>query len=443
MKLLSRLSITYGVLILIVALGLFLRSHNYAVWPREGATFDEYAWTWLGMSLLETGVPTSWSPHKQYDTRVHFQNTKGASFFLVTPYLEHPPLFGLVAGGYAKAIGLKEFNDVGIEKIRPLALLLGLVSIVAVFLLVSEMTSRSVGIGAAFLYAITPSVVVGSRLVQNENFFIPMFLLALYFAVKFINTNNKVFILVSIVICSLLPLAKIPWIAAPGAVFALLLAHKKYKHALLLLSSTIGCFLIFLLYGFRLDSQLFINLWTLQLNRYDMNFDTIFSLFRDPIITDRLFLDGFIYLGFISFGVIATLKKKEYLPILLGFLSYFFIFLFAIPNEPGHGWYRYPLYPFFIIMNALLIKEYFNKNMIISSICLLIPGLAALYMSWQQVFGFSSGIYRIFLLCSVFGILTLIFPQERLLKVAKLINILLLIIVGGLVIWSGYLYTEQ
>ena len=43
-------------------------------------------------------------------------------------------------------------------------------------------------------------------------------------------------------------------------------------------------------------------------------------------------------------------------------LSYFLIFLTAIPDEAGHGWYRYPFYPFLIISIALFIKEYFTKK---------------------------------------------------------------------------------
>lgn len=427
----------------ILCLGLILRFHNYARWPREGATFDEYAWTWQGMSLLETGIPTSWSPHKQYHTRTYFQNTKGASFFLVTPYLEHPPLFGLFVGSYAKLIGLKEFNDVSIEKIRPLALIMGLGSILAVFLLAHEIGGPIIGLLSAFLYAIMPSVVVGSRFVQNENFFIPLFLFSLFFVTKYLNTHKRLFLLVSIILSSLLPLAKVPWIAGPLAVIAVLLAHKKYRDAGLLIMTVVGFFSIYLWYGFRLDGDLFVKLWNLQLARYDITFEGLFALFRDPIISDRWYLDGLFYIGFIAFGVISVLKKKEHLPVMLGFLSYFCLFLFAIPNEPGHGWYRYPMYPFLTIMIAIMLKEYFNKNMILSFLTILILGLAALSTSWQRAFGFSYGIYRGFLFLSAIGLLTLIFPQRWIVKWSKVINFCMLALVLGLVIWSGWGYTEQ
>ncbi len=161
------------VLISILVLGLTLRAHHYSTWPREGATFDEYAWTWLGMSLWKTGVPTSWSPHSAYTNRQSYINPHGAAFTLVTPYLEHPPLFGLVAGGFAILAGERSFGGVEIPTIRLLALALGTISMYSVYLVAREVYGIDIGLLSCFLYAIIPSVAVGSRLVQNENFFIP------------------------------------------------------------------------------------------------------------------------------------------------------------------------------------------------------------------------------------------------------------------------------
>src|SRR5476649_2552847 len=92
---------------LILVLGLYLRNHNIDTWPRLGATFDEYAWTWLGMNLIQNHIPESWSPHPEY-TNKKIIKYQGAYFVLVKPYLEHPPLFGIVAGAYALFSGVKD-----------------------------------------------------------------------------------------------------------------------------------------------------------------------------------------------------------------------------------------------------------------------------------------------------------------------------------------------
>src|SRR3989344_8727065 len=114
-------------LVLILILGFVLRSHNLNTWPRLGATFDEYAWTWLGINLIQNRVPESWSPHPQYEKRKLIVYQK-AYFYLVKPYLEHPPLFGLVAGSFALVSGVKDIYHVDLQHIRGLALLLGVLS---------------------------------------------------------------------------------------------------------------------------------------------------------------------------------------------------------------------------------------------------------------------------------------------------------------------------
>src|SRR3989344_1630778 len=43
-------------LIGIILLGYFLRNHNINTWPRLGATFDEYAWVWQGISLIKKKI---------------------------------------------------------------------------------------------------------------------------------------------------------------------------------------------------------------------------------------------------------------------------------------------------------------------------------------------------------------------------------------------------
>src|SRR3989338_5565310 len=131
----------FVLLSLIVILGFLLRSHNLYTWPREGATFDEYAWTWLGINLIQKQTPISWSSQPQYTNREHLIY-RGARFFLVKPYLEHPPVFGLVVGSFALLNGARDMYDIDIKTIRPLALLLGVVSTVLVFLLTKELYDR-------------------------------------------------------------------------------------------------------------------------------------------------------------------------------------------------------------------------------------------------------------------------------------------------------------
>jgi 4-amino-4-deoxy-L-arabinose transferase-like glycosyltransferase len=436
----------YLLLIIIVVLGFFLRHHNLNVWPRDGATFDEYAWTFLGISLINTGVPTSWSPHPQYQNKRFYQNPQGASFFLATPYLEHPPLFGLVAGSYAYLNGLHSFDDVSVSKVRSLSLVFGLISIVLVYFLAKEVFDLKTGLLASFIYAIAPTVVNGSKLVQNENFFIPLFLTSIYLSVRLGKRHHdSVFGLQSFVlylILFLLPLAKVPWIAAAGAVAVIFIYQKKINQGLYSLAAGLGGILVYIVWGLCWNRELFINLMKLQLARYDLGYTSIFTLFTDPIVTDRLFIDGAIYAGWFSLFLLLTYEIKKTHPVLLGFLSYFSLYLFAIPSEPGHGWYRYPLYPFLIIFLAKIIADYFNKNFLVTGIILLVIGLPGLENALRPALGFSFPLYRLFLVSAGVGSLAPLI-KINMNQTAKILNLVLAVIVAGLTMLAAIGYNEQ
>ncbi|MFZ2025205.1 MAG: glycosyltransferase family 39 protein [Microgenomates group bacterium] len=441
--------ITYSVLLIILIVGGMLRSYNVNVWPREGATFDEFAWTFQGISILNSGTPVSWSPHAAYVNKIEYFNPQGARFTLVSPYLEHPPLFGIVAGAFAKMQGVQTFDDVTIAKIRPLALIMGVISIVAVFVLTSAVYGNVVGLAASGIYAILPTVVIGSRLVQNENFFIPLFLFALYFAYKYIErtAKNKKLITLNLgltaLLCGLLPLAKMPWIAAPLAVIGIFLFSKKWKAAFWVVLATVTGLGVWLVYGYTTDATLFTNLWKLQLARYDMAFDSLFILFRDPIIADRALVDGWIYFGWAAIVLLLVKDVKKQLPILFGFLAYMAIFVFAIPSEPLHGWYRYPFYPFLAIAVAAFFKEYLNKNYLVTALSFVVIGLSMFASSWGRVLGFSYPVFRIYLITVAVGALPGIFSKLANKKVFRLINIAICIAIVLLTIWTILVYNEQ
>ncbi|PIR80246.1 MAG: hypothetical protein COU25_01165 [Candidatus Levybacteria bacterium CG10_big_fil_rev_8_21_14_0_10_35_13] len=425
---------------LILILGLLLRSHNIYTWPRLGATFDEYAWVWLGMSLIQTGIPQSWSPQPQYEDKKQITYQK-AHFVLVKPYLEHPPLFGLVAGSFAMINGVDSMFKVNIDKIRGLALLLGVLSIFILYVFAAEVYGYKIGLISSFLYSIIPTTVIGSRLVQNENFFIPLFLLSLFLIVKFVKTKKPWFRNSAAIICGLLILAKIPWIAASLAVVLILFYLRKYKDALIFLAIVIFISSLYIVYGIYFDSKLFFELFSFQLQRYDLTFNSFFALFTSPYLIDRFLIDGWIYFGWLAIFLLAVRNFKTNFMVLIPFIAYFIIFVFAIPNEAGHGWYRYPFYPFLIISIGLFLTEYFNKNYFLTFIFLIFTGLSMLELSWKQSFEFSFIVFRAFLV--LFGISLAPFFLPKTKKIAYLSSYLSLCIILLLSVWSVFKYNEQ
>ncbi len=430
-----------ALLFFILILGFLLRNNNLYTWPREGATFDEYAWTWLGINLIQKQVPISWSSQPQYTNREHLIY-RGAAFFLVKPYLEHPPLFGLVAGSFALLNGAKDMYHIDLKTIRPLAVILGLLSILLVYLLTKELYDKKTALVSAILYATIPTIVIGSRIVQNENFFIPMWLFALLFASKYLKTKKSFYRNIAAVICGLLILAKIPWIAGAGSIILIFSYLKRYKDIFKFLLIAVPIGLLYFVYGLILDAKLFIDLWGLQLNRYDISFSSLYALFQKPYLIDRFYLDGWIYFGWFAFLLLLGNLKKNYF-VILPLLSYFIIFLSGIPDEAGHGWYRYPFYPFLIISIALFIKEYFAKNWVLSFLFLIFTGVTLFQNTWAQVFGFSYIIFRLVILGWGLSLVPLFLPFKPFKKLGVVICYVWLIIFIMLNIWSVMLYNEQ
>lgn len=430
----------FVLLLLILILGLFLRNKNIDTWPRLGATFDEYAWVWLGMNLIQNHVPESWSPHPQYANKkvIKYQ---GAYFVLVKPYLEHPPLFGLVAGAYALASGVKDIYHVDLMHIRGLALLLGVMSIFILYVFAAEVYDYKIGLLSALIYATVPTIVVGSRIVENENFFIPFFLLALFLISRFIKTKKSRFRNLSAIICGLLILAKIPWIAAAVAVVLILFYLRQYKDAGKFLAIVIPICFIFIFYGFYFNGKLFLDLFSFQLQRYDLTFNSVFALFTSPYLVDRLLIDGWIYFGWFAVFLLSIKDFKRNYMVLLPFIAYFAIFIFAIPNEPSHGWYRYPFYPFLVLSTALFLKEYFNKNYFLTFLFLIFTGMSLLQISWAQSIGFSFIVFRSFLILFGITLAPLFIPKTK--NIATFSSYASLAIIFFLNIWSVFKYNEQ
>lgn len=430
------------ILLAILVLGFFLRSNNLYTWPRLGATFDEYAWTWQGISLIQNKVPTSWSYHPQYKQRkeIRFQTVP---FILVTPYLEHPPLFGLVAGGYALLNGAHNMMDISIHKIRGLALFLGLLSTFAVFLLASKLYGRGVGLLSSLLYATVPTIVIGSRLVQNENFFIPMWLFSLYFAASYIKNKKRWMRNTAALLAGLLILAKVPWAAAPFSLCAIYLYHKRYKDMVITAAIALLMLVVYFIYGFYYDKTVFLGLWGLQLNRYDISFGSIFTLFQKPYLADRFFLDGWIFWGWIAFIILLVRDFKKNVILFTAVLSYFLVFIVAIPDEAGHGWYRYPFYPFLVISIALFIKEYFGKNLLLTFFFIVFVGTSLFEVTWKTVLGFSYPIFRLMIISWGITLIPQYLPCKKMKNVSSIITYIWFIVLILLSTWAVLLYNEQ
>ncbi len=401
-------------ILFILALGFYVRFVNYSVWPREGATFDEYAWPWLGMSLIQQGVPSSWSPHSQYENYEAIIYRK-APFRIVKPYLEHPPLFGLISGGYALLSGAKNMFDsayINPKSLRKLSLFFGTTSILLIYLFVQKIYNRKMAVISSLLYATVPTTAVGSRLLQNENFMIPVWLFVLWMLAIYLESKKRIHLWLVSTVSALMIWAKIPWFVIGASVCAILIYNKRWKDCLPVGLLMVFSLFLFFLYGYFWDLELFANLWKLQLARYDIGLNSVLTLFTMPFLTDRLLVDGWIYFGWISISLLASSFKKHIF-VLIPFTSYFLLYVWAIPGQQAQGWYRFPLYPFLIIAVAIVIFELFKKPALLAVIFQFIVGASAFRNGYEPIFGITFSFFRFLIIAwSIPAMLFLFFGKR-------------------------------
>ncbi|WP_216403153.1 ArnT family glycosyltransferase, partial [Arcanobacterium phocae] len=171
LKILSRFDrkIVFGIVITLI--GFLLRFYHYDSLPPYNWTQDEFAFAWSGMSLIQEGVPTSWSFLSPTDDFIVTVWEKTAvRYRLVTPWFDHPPLFGLIVGMTAILGGAREFFDCTLSVIRIPSLFFGTLSIFLLYLVALRLTNAGTASIASLIFATNPNTVFLSRLTVSENF---------------------------------------------------------------------------------------------------------------------------------------------------------------------------------------------------------------------------------------------------------------------------------
>lgn len=342
--------------IVIAALGYFLQLQKYEHFPPTGNTFDELKGAFVGINLIKTGVPRSWSWYEEYRnySTVIYKNVDSrinANLRMVEPYFDDPPLFPLLSGYYAISKGMDSLEKIDVGALRWPMLKLGFLNIFLLFLLVYLLKGPMEASLSALIYATVPTMVLSARLPIADNGVSTSALLALLLFVIYIKKKWYPALIFSSVIAAAAFLMKSTGIFIPAALIFLSLLQRKYKAVF-----TIGIFAIvsigiWLWYGYHYNWELFIQLVSVYSGRDLFSPSTIISLFTVYRIGEGVMsVDGWILWGWICiilYSLINMTREKNLLsklvlPITVG--SY--LVFFAIMSGHSKGWYRFPFYPF-------------------------------------------------------------------------------------------------
>lgn len=366
-------------LIIILLLSFLLRFHRYAHFPVGGETKDEFYWTWIGTSLLKGEPPTGWSWSPAY-TESKLVKLGGWEFRIVKPNFDNPPLFSIIPGSIALLRGYSDITIPPLTVIRFPLVILGVFNVYLLYLAVSVWFGKKQAYVSSLFYATIPSIVFTSRMVLAENLLITWMLLAFFLLYKVINSKSSNYSYALGLVCGLAILTKIAGFVILLASITFLLFNQRKKLALKTASIAVIVSLAYPLMGIIYGWQTFIDAHTIQSVR-DIGWNTIINFFIRPYLVNKLFIDGWLYLGLVllvsQFFHQSNTKRNQLLKL---FTIYWFVFyIAAISQTTLNAWYRFTLYPLMaILIGQVLLNAYKSKNVLALvpvSLFLLLPQL--------------------------------------------------------------------
>ncbi len=367
----------------ILCLGILLKLHHYTEYPQRGATSDEYTYAFLGLSLLREKLPISWSYFsypKQYDVTIN-----GTHFPLVFPYFDHPPLAGIITGGWALLRGEDTFMKVSLATIRLVPIVSTSISAFLLFFLAKNLYGTQVGLWSLVIYSIVPLFVVSHRVAVSENILTALFLAALlvYTKMKRRFTAKGLFFLS--LLSGISFWTKESGLAVFVSLFILLWQDRVKVQTLVRFTAPFFCLVMFyVIYGSLYDGALFWEIISIQSNR-DIGPQTLWYLLSTPITINKIYQDGWYYFGFIS--AISLLWDRRHANITLPFFTYLILLVLTLTKEGQSGWYLIPLFPFLAIAAGYSIVTSIEKRSLYFLMFLLFIGLFLVQQFFVPVFG--------------------------------------------------------
>jgi hypothetical protein len=347
MALVRRTRVTTALLIVIVGIGLGLRLHDYTTDPVPGANYDGLGWAWQGQSLILQHVPQAWSWQTSYHSTSFVTEPKGVHLPMVSPYFDHPPLFGLLVGGAAVIAGERTPTSISEGVIRLVPIALSAFTIVLLYLLVRRVTSKEwIGLIAAAVFALSPAMVLTARLVESEALLTPLLLAAVIMALRVRDGAGRWSIAALVLVCLVAPLVKEPGIIVAVIASAILLTSPRRRLAALPLAGMTAGIGMYLAYAASLDWHLFIATALAEgKDRYPSigGFSNYFTSTDAGLGIYVPLMDPVWYVGWVALAVLAV-RRRAWRPVAVAALLYAALIASSASGGWMHwiGWYRIP-----------------------------------------------------------------------------------------------------
>ena len=366
------------IVLVIVYLAFIVRKKNYAEIPIAGQSTDEYSYSWVGLSLFKIGVPVGISGLDGYKFRYDkylnidrfMQVLPSDPLAINYPWMDHPPLLGLITGGYAYLKGADVFEDTVTVLIRKPIILISTISVLLVIIFSWINFSFLTAVLSGLIYGTAPLIVLSGRMIQAENAIIPCFLATMIALSLYLKLKKDFWLVIAALFTGLATLFKLTGVACYLFVFLVLLSSYKkinqnlIKDFLFFLAISLPISFLFIIYGSVYGLENFKNIFFSNTNRfYGIGPNLILELIRNQRLTQHKFLpEVWVISGWLLFlaYLIKAPKLLKNNIVLLATISYLIVYI-LVGSQP-YGWYAFPFWPFLMIILSNFLALAFEKG---------------------------------------------------------------------------------
>lgn len=332
---------------LVVLTALLLRLHDYTLAPAFTDNADELQFTWAGLNLIVHGDPYTWSYFAGYASYTNFSDF-GTNYPLVHHWMDHPPLFAYLMGGWVWLLGDREMAQVTPEQVRVIPVLLSTLSVLLVHRLGRRFLAVQAALAGAALLATAPGAVLLGREAEPEALQAVLLLGALLLTVRALDGEAGRWTVAGLLLCCLAaPLAKVPGVAVGGICAAILFTGRRWSLAAACLGAAAAALLLFALYGRLIDWALFVRIFQAQTHNR-LGIMGAFDFIAQPTGVNRRLRDGWWLLGWIGLALWTAVREGRRDLFLVWPVAAYALTMLVMAGErqiEQYGWYKWIIYP--------------------------------------------------------------------------------------------------
>ena len=334
-------------LLAVTGLGLFLRFHRVADAPLFTDNLDEIQFTWAGLNLILHGDPYTWSFAPGYPAYIPV-TAFGVTVPTVHHWMDHPPLFSLLMGGWVWLLGVRGMTGFTAAEVRFLPVVFSSLTVPLTYLLGRCIFGPLAAICAAALLATAPAAVLLGRQAEPESLQAVLLLLALLLSYRIVDGRGGVWTYLGLLVCCLAaPLAKVSGIAVAGICALIMAASGRWRWAAALSAAGLAGLGLFVVYGATIDWSLFRRIWSVHTS-FRIGVMSAYDFITSPAGINRRLRDGWWLLGWVGLGLMASRSRWRHQLFGVWPAAAYAAVMLVVAGErqvEQYGWYRQIIYP--------------------------------------------------------------------------------------------------